>query len=172
MAVGDILLQGDLSAYIETIDLDAGQVTIDYEQAWTTGAATVEVLKGIDCQIEWTTEGAGNPAGFKQFFETIFLFQQRPVKQATVYFYSDNNPGESSIDLNLEAGNGAWGDFLWGEVPFGGDQTETTRRLGVPRTHARCSNLSVRFTSRAAFNDFRLSGISLVFNPTSTRVTR
>lgn len=172
MTIGDLLLQSDLNAYILEIDVNANTVVIDYEQAWTTGVATVELLAGIDCQIEWITETAGNPGGFKQFYEGSLFFQQKYTQQAAMYFYSDENPAESTFDLTARSGNGAWGSFIWGEEVWGGEQTETTKRFGIPRPHSRCNNLSVRFQSRAAFNDFRVAGISLVYNPVSSRTTR
>lgn len=172
MSVGDILVQGASNAYIESIDLGAGTVTIDAEQTWTTGVATVEHLKAINCRVEWNAEFAGNPAGYKQFYEASLLFKQGFQKEATVYFYSDTNPGESSISLSSSSGNGAWGEFTWGDEVWGGETTKEPTRLGVPRPVSRCSQLSVRFESRVAYSDFQLNGLSLVFNPISTRTAR
>lgn len=172
MSVGDILVQGANNAYIESINLGAGTVVIDAEQAWTTGAATVEHLKAINCRVEWNAEFAGNPAGYKQFYEASLLFKQGFQKAATVYFYSDTNPGESSIELTSSSGNGAWGEFVWGDEVWGGETTKEPTRLGVPRPVSRCNQLSVRFESRVAYSDFQLNGLSLVFNPISTRTAR
>ena len=172
ITVGDLLDQGALSAYVESIDAVAGTVTIDVEQAWTTGAATVSLLSGIDFQVEWITEGAGNPAGFKQFYESNVLFQQQFTKNATIYYYSDVNPGESSIVVAAPSGNGSWGQFAWGEDIWGGDRTNYTRRFGIPSQHSRCNTLTMRITSRAAYNEVRISGASLVFNQVSTRTAR
>lgn len=172
MAVGDLLVQGSNNAYIESIDLSAGTVVIDAEQAWTTGVATVDHLKAIYCKVEWNAEFAGNPAGYKQFYEASLLFKQGFQKAATVYFYSDTNPGESSISLTSSSGNGAFGEFVFGEEVFGGETVKEPTRLGVPRPVSRCNQLSVRFESRVAFSDFQLNGLSLVFNPTSTRTAR
>jgi hypothetical protein len=172
MSVGDILVQGSNNAYIESINLSAGTVVIDAEQAWTTGAATVEHLKAIYCRVEWNAEFAGNPAGYKQFYEASLLFKQGFQKAATVYFYSDTNPGESSVSLTSSSGNGAWGEFVWGDEVWGGETVKEPTRLGVPRAVSRCNQLSVRFESRVAYSDFQLNGLSLVFNPTSTRTAR
>jgi hypothetical protein len=172
MSVGDILVQGSNNAYIESINLSAGTVVIDAEQAWTTGAATVEHLKAISCRVEWNAEFAGNPAGYKQFYEASLLFKQGFQKEATVYFYSDTNPGEASISLTSSSGNGAWGEFVWGDEVWGGETVKEPTRLGVPRSVSRCNQLSVRFESRVAYSDFQLNGLSLVFNPTSTRTAR
>lgn len=172
MSVGDLLVQGDASAYIESIDLGAGSVEVDSTQTWTTGTATVDHLKAIYTKVEWNAEFAGNPAGYKQFYEISLLFKQGFQKAATVYFYSDVNPGEASISLTSSSGNGAWGEFTWGDEVFGGETTKEPTRLGVPRSVARCNQLSVRFESRVAYSDFQLNGVALVFNPTSTRTAR
>ena len=172
MAVGDILVQGSSNAYIESINLNAGTVTIDAEQTWVTGVATVDHLKAIYCKVEWNAEFAGNPAGYKQFYEASLLFKQGFQKSATVYFYSDTNPGESSITLTSSSGNGAFGEFIFGEEVFGGETVKEPTRLGVPRAVSRCNQLSVRFESRTAYSDWQLNGLSLVFNPISTRTAR
>jgi hypothetical protein len=172
MSVGDILVQGSNNAYIESINLSAGTVVIDATQAWTVGAATVEHSKAIYCRVEWNAEFAGNPAGYKQFYEASLLFKQGFQKAATVYFYSDTNPGEASISLTSSSGNGSWGEFVWGDEIWGGETVKEPTRLGVPRAVSRCNQLSVRFESRVAYSDFQLNGLSLVFNPTSTRTAR
>ena len=65
-----------------------------------------------------------------------------------------------------------WGLTEWGENPWGGDVNPSPVRVGVPRASARANALSVRFNNYWGYSDFELSGISLVFNPTSTRVGR
>jgi hypothetical protein len=172
MAIGDLLVQGDNLGYIESIDLANGQVTIDAEQDWTLSTADVEHLRAIYCKVEWNAEFAGNPAGYKQFYECSLLFKQGFQKEATVYFYSDTNPGESSIDITSSSGNGAWGEFAWGDEAFGGEVVKEPTRLGVPREVSRCNQLSVRFESRVGYSDFQLNGVTLVFNPISTRAAR
>ncbi len=172
MSVGDLLVQGTANAYIESIDLVNGAVTIDAEQTWTLSTADVDHLKAVYCRVEWNAEFAGNPAGYKQFFEASLLFKQGFQKSATVYFYSDTNPGESSISLTSSSGNGAWGEFVWGDEVWGGEVVKEPTRLGVPRTVSRCNQLSVRFESRAAYSDFQLNGLSLTYNPISTRTAR
>jgi len=172
MSVGDILEQGDYNAYITAVNIAAGSVTVDTEQAWTTGAATVDWLKAIPCKIEWNAEFSGNPAGYKQFLEASLLFKQGFQLSATVYFYSDTNPGESSVELTSSAGNGAWGQFDWGDEVWGGEVVKEPTRIGVPRAVCRCNQLSVRFETSVAYNDFQLNGLSLVFNPISMRTAR
>ena len=172
MAVGDYLVQDDLSAYIESVDLAAGTVTIDDEQAWTTSSADVEHLKAIDSQIEWNPDFASNPAGFKQFYEANLLFKQVFQKSATLSFYSDVDPSVDEIALTAQSGNGAWGQFDWGQEVWGGEGGKNPIRTGIPRSKARCNQLSVSFKSKVVYSDFQLNGVSLTFNPISSRTVR
>lgn len=172
MGIGDVLKQGDALAYIESINTNDGTVVIDITQTWTTGAATVEHLKAIYCKVEWNPEFADNPSGYKQFFEGALLFKQVFQKDASVYFYSDSNPSESSIVLESSSGNGSWGGFEWGLAPWGGESAREPIRFGIPRPASRCNLLSIRFESRVAYSNFQLNGISLSYNPTSTRIAR
>ncbi len=170
--IGDLLQQGDSLAYIESIDHNTSTVVTDSTQVWATGSADVEHLRAIHTRIEWNAEFADNPAGQKLFTETNLLFKQAFQREATVYYFSDINQAESSITIDAPGGNGAWGEFEFGEVAFGGDSTALPVRLGIPREHKRCNLLTVRFETRVAFSDYQLNGISLTFNPVSTRTTR
>jgi len=173
MSVGDILYQSTTAlAYIESIDLTAGTVTIDTAQTWTTGAATVTHMKAINCKVQWNPDNGGNAAGLKHYYECSIITKQAFQKSATIYFSSDVNPAESSITITSSSGNGEFGQFAFGDEVFGGEQARAPQRLGVPRGQARCSQLSVRFENRIAFSDFQIEGISLSFTPTSTRTTR
>jgi hypothetical protein len=123
--VGDILEQDDALAYVEAVDVSTGVVTVDSTQTWVTGTADVRHMKAIRCAIQWNNEFADNPAGLKLFYETNLMFKQQYQKRATVYFFSDINPAESSIEIESADGNGAFGDFEFGEEIFGGDSVPT-----------------------------------------------
>lgn len=173
MAAGDILYQGSNAlAYIESVDTVAGTVVIDTEQAWTTGVATVVHMKAVDTKIQWNPDCGGNAAGLKLYYECAVIQKQAFQKEATLYFSSDINPAETPIVITSASGNGAFGQFAFGDEVFGGEQARAPKRVGVPRGHARCSQLSVRFENKVAYSDFQITGLSLPFTPTSTRTTR
>ena len=172
MAAGDILIQGTSTAYVTAVDRDAGTITIDAEQPWTLATADVTHLAAIHCKLGWNPDTGGNAAGLKHYYECGLIFKSGFTREATVYFSSDLNPAESSIAITAPTGNGAWGAFAWGDETWGGEQARSPKRLGVPRPHARCSQLSVRFETRNAYSEFQLTGLALSFNPTSTRTTR
>jgi hypothetical protein len=172
LQVGDVLEQGTELAYIVAVDIPSATVTIDVEQNWTTGTSDVAHLKAIKCVVQWNNQFADNPAGLKLFYETNLIFKQAFLGKATIYYFSDTNPSESSVELDSTDGSGAFGDFSFGDLPFGGDAVAQPVRLGIPTAHKRCNLLTVRFESSVAFSDFQLNGLSLTFNPTSTRTTR
>lgn len=169
---GDILYQGDSIAYIESVDTPSGTVVIDSEQDWNTGLADVIHMKAIDAKVQWNADLGGNPAMVKLYYEGALIQKQAFQKEAVLYFSSDINPSESSITITSASGNGAWGEFVWGEEVWGGEQAKSPERFGIPRGHAMCSQLSVRFENKVAYSDFQITGLSLSFNPVSTRVSR
>jgi len=173
MAAGDILYQGTGAiAYIESVDTAAGTVVIDSAQTWTTASATVIHLKAIDVKFQWNANFADNAAGLKQYYEGALIQQQAFQKSATLYFSTDINASEASVALTSASGNGAFGEFTWGEEVWGGEQAKSPERFGIPQGHARCSQLTVRFEHKIAYSDFQITGLSLSFNPSSTRVSR
>lgn len=173
MSVGDIIYQGGTAqAYIESISAANGYVAIDTAQVWALNTATVMLEGAINAKVQWNPDTGGNASGLKMYSEATILAKQAFQKSATIYFSTDINPGESSIPIVSASGNGAWGQFDFGDEVFGGDQTKAPRRIGIPGGHARCTQLSVRFETRVAYSDFQLEGIGLTFTPTSTRTTR
>lgn len=172
MAIGDLLLQGDLEpVYITAVNTSAGTVTGDLEQDWNL-ALPVLHYKAIECEIEWNPEFAGNPAGFKHFSECSVLFNQALIKTGTLSFRTDSNPSVSTVTITGTTSIGGWGFGEWDDGVFGGDTYPEPIRKGVPRASARCNTLVVNFLHRVAYSDWQLAGMSLIFEPTSTRVAR
>lgn len=173
MAAGDILYQGvTATAYIESVNANAGTVEIDSEQDWVISTASVIHMKAIDCKVQWNADFGDNAGGLKQYYEGSLIQQQSFQKMATIIFSSDINPSEESIEVVSSSGNGAFGEFDFGEEVFGGEQAKSPERFGIPLGHAMCSQLSVRFENKVAWSDFQLIGYSLSYNPVSTRVSR
>ena len=171
--INDVIKQGSIYVYILAIDNMTNQVTVDMIETWTTGITDVIHYKALDVKVEWNSEFAGNPAGFKHFYEMSLLQKSSFLITSTFYFRNDINSAESFITIPSPTYSGNWGDFTWGDETWGGDPTSNTPvRLGVPRTHARCSQLRVRWEHKVSYSWFQVQGISLVFNPTSTRIMR
>ena len=173
ISVNDVIKQGSVYVYILAVDNSNNKVTVDMIESWTVSVANVVHYKALDVKVEWNSEFAGNPAGLKHFYEMNLLQKSSFLNTSTFYFRSDINAAENSITVAAPSYSGNWGDFTWGDEVWGGDPTSNTPvRLGVPRTHARCSQLRVRWEHKVAYSWFQVQGISLSFNPTSTRITR
>lgn len=173
ISVNDIIKQGSVYVYIKAVNNATNQVTVDMIETWTLSAANLIHYKALNVKIEWNSEFAGNPAGFKHFYEMALLQKSSFLITSTFYFRNDINSAENSITIQSPTYSGNWGDFTWGDETWGGDPTSNTAvRLGIPRTHARCSQLRVRWEHKVAYSWFQVYGISLVFNPVSTRIMR
>ena len=172
LAVNDVIKQGTTYVYLLAVNNTNNTVTVDMIESWTTGVANLVHYKALDIKVEWNSEFAGNPAGFKHFYEMSLLQKSSFLISSTFYFRNDINASENSITIAAPSYSGNWGDFTWGDEVWGGDPSSNTPvRLGVPRTHARCSQLRVRWEHKVAYSDFQVQGISLAYNPTSTRIT-
>lgn len=173
MTIGDVLMQGALEpSYITAISLGAGTVTIDNDQSFTLATADVSHLKAVSCSLEWCRDFASNPAGYKHFSEAIFGFKTEFIGTGNFSFSSDVNPSVTVVPVSGPSAADGWGFVAWGEGTWGGSTSPAPIRVGVPYSVARCNALTVKFDNYKAFSDWELTGFSLVFNPTSTRVAR
>ncbi|RYF51286.1 MAG: hypothetical protein EOO38_03600 [Cytophagaceae bacterium] len=172
MVIGDLLEQvGSLPAYITSVDVGNGVVTVDTENPWNT-SLPVSHLKGIPVSIEWNRETSGNAVGFKHYSEISLPFKRAYIGKGTFNFYTDTNPGVNEVIKLGPASQGAWGFGQWGDGIWGGIASPVPIRLGVPRTSQRCNTISVSFSQSVAYSDWQLAGIGLVFNPTSVRTAQ
>jgi hypothetical protein len=167
--VGDIIAQGDLYAYVTEVDTATNTVVVDVDVTWVGSAVTW--LKAIDCTIAWNPEFGGNPAGYKQWMECLLLLKRGFIGDATVSFYTDLYTGRSEVPIRANIGSGNFGDFDFGDATFGGDPSKAPPRLGIPRNASKSNLLFVELEHRAAYSDFQLNGLSLVYRPISTRST-
>lgn len=172
MVVGDLLEQsGSLPAYITSVDVGNGLVTVDTSNPWNT-SLPVNHLKGIAVKVEWNRETSGNAVGFKHYSEISLPFKRSYIGKGTFNFYTDTNPGISEVIKLGPSAQGAWGFGEWGDGIWGGIASPVPVRLGIPRTSQRCNTISVSFSQSVAYSDWQLAGIGLVFNPTSVRTSR
>lgn len=172
MSVGDLLIQNDLQpAYITAIDLFTGTVTLDVAVDWDTGD-TVDHYKAIPIEIEWNPDFAGNVGGLKKFGECSLIFQKNIIQTGMLTFTGDAGQGSHSVEIAGPSFNGAWGYFAWGDGTWGDDSSPFPIRRAIPRPVAVCSKLVVKFTHSVAYSEWQLQGLSLVFTPMSTRISR
>lgn len=163
--VGMTIVQGDRKALIE--EIDGNDLVISAVNGLTAAAAIV--YTPIENLIQWAPIDGENPGILKQFSEISLFFRNAAFSAITAIFSSNISLGAVEVDVvnNSTSGWGAlpWGSFGWGSE-LGG---QNTLRTYVPREKQRGSWLILGLRTREAFTAFSLQGVSLVFNPMSSR---
>jgi len=163
---GMTIVQGSRNAYIEQV---AGNViTITKTVGMEVMAAIV--YTPILNKIQWAPIDAENPSILKQFSEVSFFFKNAAFREIEAGFSSNLSLGNESVDI-LNQGGGGWGTFAWGSgQPWGGvSGGSAVLRTYVPKEKQRCSWLTLHLQTNESFTGFSLQGVSLMFNPMSTR---
>jgi hypothetical protein len=165
VTVGMTIVQGVRNAVISSID--GNILTVTDTQGMESGAATV--YTPIENRIQWSPIDAENPGILKQFSELSFFFKDAAFREIEAGFSSNVSVGKQSVSITSR-GTGGWGTFVWGEQPWGGQLGgQTVLRTYVPREKQRGSWLTVFLKTNEAFTGFSLQGVSVIYNPMSTR---
>jgi hypothetical protein len=170
ISIGDVIQQSaSVFSLITAVDSVAGKITVEFDAGFT--AASADVFKSINCEIEWVPIHGGNPSILKHFREVSFLFKKSFTSFATATFFSDASQSPSVVTIPGR-GLGFFGYFVFGSIPFGGISGRFPVRTWVPLTKQRCTQLSVRFSQSVAYSDFKLSGFAAHFREISERFNR
>ncbi len=166
VVAGMTLIQDSRNAYIE--EVNSTVLTITATPGLTAAAAIV--YTPIMNSIKWTPIDAENPGILKQFSECTFFFKNAAFREIDAGFSSNISPNEETVTIENFSGVGQWGNFPWGDQPWGGSLGGSAPlRTYVPRDKQRSSWLGISLTTNEAFTGFSLQGVSIVFNPMSTR---
>lgn len=164
--IGMTLIQGPRDAYVE--DVQDNIVTITPTPGLEPGAAIV--YTPIENKIEWVPLDIDNPGILKQFSELTLFFKNAAFREIEGGFSTNVSPGSAVVpitNMNL----GGWGTFPWGQTEWGGAPTgQVALRTYVPRDKQRASWLTLYLRTNEAFTGFSLQGVSLIFNPMSSRI--
>lgn len=163
---GMTLVQGFRQALIE--EVNGNVLTIAATSNLTTGAATV--YTPIDNFIQWAPIDAENPGILKQFSEVSLFFRNTAFSEIEAGFETNISTGRQLVDIVNNSGIGGWGNFNWGEQPWGGNYGgQTVLRTYVPRGQQRASWLTLSLRTQEAFTGFSLQGVSIIYNPMTSR---
>lgn len=163
---GMTLVQGTRNAYIE--DVQGNVLTITFTTGLVTGAATV--YQPIENKIQWAPIDIENPGILKQFSEVSMFFRNAAFREIEAGFSTNTSTGTQVVPI-ANQGVGGWGTFPWGEQPWGGLLGgQNVLRTYVPRDKQRASWLTLYLRTNEAFTGFSLQGISLMFNPMTSRI--
>ncbi len=169
ISVGDMIYESDsVFSFVEATDSALGTVTVLDEVTFSLGSVTV--YSAIPTKIKWLPITANAPYALKHFSEAALYFQSLFPSNARAVFTSDKSQGEKSVTLTGDSASGGWGLFAWGDAPWGSVPSKKPIRLLIPREHQRCSQLSLTFEHSYAYGLWELSGVSLLFNPGSSRI--
>lgn len=162
---GMTLVQGARSAYIENV---AGNVvTITSTTGLIPGSATV--YSPILNKIQWSPIDVENPGILKQFSEITLFFRNAAFREISAGFATNASTGTQIVPI-INQGVGGWGTFPWGEQPWGGlVGGQNALRTYVPRDKQRASWMTLYLQTNEAFAGFSLQGVSIMFNPMTSR---
>lgn len=163
---GMTLLQSGREAVVLSVD-SATVITVSQELAWLAGAATV--YTPIRNTAEWIEEDADNPGIIKHWQECTLLFRDARFRVLNVAFSTNFNPVPEEIEI-VPVRSGGWGTFPWGALPWGSSSAGSQPiRTYVPRNSAMSHWIIISIELNQAFQSMGLEGISIPFNPGSTR---
>ena len=139
------------------------EVTMHMEPSFIVGDLTV--YKGIQTQIEYAPQHAGDPSSFKQFSNGTFMFERRSFYTAEVGYNSDISDNYESIDFVAKSA-GVFGGVKWGsESTWGGSGDQANIRTLIPLKKQRCRFLGCEFFHLVALESFQLYGLALSVRP-------
>ena len=169
--VGYVLYQ-DSSTYSIITAIDGGSMTVTVHDliTWNVGATTI--LKGIECELEYSNQHFQNPGIMKHFQEVALLFRDVAFVSGTVSFYTDLSGGYSDKSFSGYFGGAAWGQFAWGTPNWGSLQRPKPIRVFVPREKSRGSLVSVKITMKDGFSKWSLNGVSFQYEWVSEKMSR
>jgi len=129
------------------------------------------IYQPITCRAKYVMNTAGNPGVVKQFREAVFFFRNDTAAQLKIGYETSLRPGYESTLTNTY-NIGLWGQYNWGESPWGGvdDCYFQPARVGIPRNKQRCIAISFSVESENAFSPFALAGVASQFEVISERI--
>lgn len=144
-------------------------VAIDFDIPFITG--DVIVHKAITSTIQWQPQFFENPAILKQVSEAVYVFENDRFSNSTASYSSDLDSSFEDIPFS-GSNSGLWGQEVWSEFTWGGTGTEFPFRTYIPRNKQRCRFINCKLQHIAAYEEFFVLGLALVFRPISTRAYR
>lgn len=169
ITVGDIYFESDIK-FSKVIAVDPDTITFQVQDVLDWSGETWEVQKVIPIEIQYNPIFMGNPAMLKQFSE-VTLITAASLEQPTMGFRGITSAGFEYVEFTNQA-TGGWGLFPWGEAPWGGENQVLRYRTWVPREKQRDSALIISVQQDTIYNNFEISGLSIVYRVIGPKVIR
>lgn len=127
------------------------------------------VYTPIENLIQWAPIDVDNPGILKQFSEVTLFFRNAAFREIDATFASNISIGLETVPITNRSTTG-WGQPQWGRFPWGSPLGgQSAIRTYVPRDKQRASWLTLRLRTEEAFTGFSLQGVSVIYNPMSSR---
>lgn len=142
-------------------------LSVDRIQAWEIGPASLfEPIKNV---VKWLPLDAQNPGLLKNFRELTLFFRDASFRSIDLKMTTNFSANEETLTLTPQT-KGAWGQFSWGSIPWGGGLGgQQALRTYIVLEKRRASWLNLSIVNEQAFTSMSLSGLSLVYEPMSER---
>jgi hypothetical protein len=162
VAAGDLVQQG--SVWANVLSVGTNYVIVDRAVTLTTGVASVQILKGIPCLIEWSPTYVSENASLRmQARENSLIFKHASFSSAAMSYFSDLSRYAEDVPM--------LGSALSLEKEPTSEQHRSLRVL-VPREKQRCSQLNIQWKCSSAWADWQLEGISLTYEGGNEKVSK
>jgi hypothetical protein len=146
-------------AIVTDINKISSEVTLNISPSFMVG--TIILYKGIQTEIEYAPQHAGNPAGQKQFSSGTLMFERRSFHNAQIAYNSDISDSYEEITFSPTS-SGIFGGTTWGDgTVWGGAGDQSQLRTYIPLKKQRCRFLGCRFIHSVALESYELYGLSL-----------
>ena len=168
---GDLIWQTEnIYSSVASVDTDNLQVTMSWVGEFTTGAGR-EHLAAINGIVEWVPYTGANPGVLKHFREASILFKRQPILETSLSFGTDISSAKERVTITATP-SVAWGFFPWGSEAWGGLASRRSYRTYVPREKQICSQMNAVFQSKVAYSEWKLEGLSIIFEVMSERISK
>lgn len=163
--VGMTLVQGSRKTLIEEID----GLDLIVEPVNGLMVDDAIVYTPIDDQIKWAPIDVENPGILKQFSELSLFFKNAAFSEIDATFSTNLSLTTEVVPIVNNSTTG-FGRGRWGAEPWGGQLGgQNVLRTYVPREKQRGHWLNLSLRTNEAFTGFSLQGVSILFNPMSSR---
>ena len=158
-----------LESTIASTNVMSNTITLTYALNFIQGP--IILYKAIDSIVEWAPHTFGDTSMLKKVSEGTLIFDTMNFTQGVISYASDLSPGLISVPFPAE-GNGVWNDFAWGGCTWGGNGSSRPLRTYIPYNKQRCRFIRAEFEHDVARESYAIFGISLTYEPVSSRAYR
>jgi len=132
--------------------------------------AYCEIRTSFETDVEWNPIIMDHPSTLKQFSECTLL-TNKPMQAFSLGFKTWTSNFYERIDFVGDT-VGQWGLFEWGESPWGGEQDVVRYRTYIPKAKQRDSAIVLRIIQQTVYNNFELSGFSILYRNIGQKIKR